>query len=115
MKIVLKDKKTEPSFKYYVKLNAPCFDYYVFDDFDQAMNKARVLSLTEFPIVIVMEPDKDKNGEWKFIQTFKISKESAKNIAKVMSFCICYLCVVYYVWDCNKNKKRKIEHEKNIF
>ncbi len=70
MKIVLKDKKTEPSFKYYVKLNTPCFDYYVFDDFEQAMNKARVLSLTEFPIVVVMEPDKDKNGEWMFIQTF---------------------------------------------
>ena len=69
-KIVLRDKREEPPFKFYVRTNTSNFDYYVYDDFEEAMGKARTLSITEFPIVVVMEPDKDKNGEWKLVKTF---------------------------------------------
>ena len=84
-RIVLKDKKEKPPFKFYVKTNTSNFDYYVYDDFEEAMGKARTLSLMEFPIVVVMEPDKDKNGEWKLVRTFfyvrgKCSEDKTKQL-----------------------------------
>lgn len=64
MKIVLKNKSEKPPFRFFVKANTWRSDYYVFNDFEKAMNKARVLSLTKFPIVNVMETYESKIGEW---------------------------------------------------
>ena len=64
MKIVLKNKSAKPPFQFCVKANTWCSDYYAFNDFEKAMNKARVLSLAEFPIVNVMETYESMFGEW---------------------------------------------------
>lgn len=53
MKYELKNKKEEPNFKYLVKLNNACYDYYLYNDFESAAEQAHLLSLTTFPIVIV--------------------------------------------------------------
>lgn len=71
MKILLKDKKTKPPFLFYVKENRSEFDYYAFNDFEMAMEKARVLSISKFPVSIILEPYQDENGEWKMQRTFR--------------------------------------------
>lgn len=67
---ILPDKKTRPGFSFLVKTNTAKHSYYLFSSFERAMNQARVLSLTEFPLVIIYEPCQDKDGEWHLIKTF---------------------------------------------
>lgn len=62
-KIILKNRREKPPFSYYVKINTANQDYYAFDGFEDAMNKARVLSIAEYPIVVVLEPVQNKDGE----------------------------------------------------
>ncbi len=50
-KIILKNRREKPPFLFYVKINTANQDYYAFDDFEDAMNKARVLSIAEYPIM----------------------------------------------------------------
>lgn len=49
---------------FYVRKNTSNYNYFAFDDFEEAMDKARILSLTEFPIAMVLEPIKNKYDEW---------------------------------------------------
>ena len=70
MYIQLPNKKTKPPFQYFVKENTSNFNYYAFNDIDSALEKARVLSLSKFPISIVLEPYKDSYNEWKMKRTF---------------------------------------------
>ena len=78
MKIELKNKKTKPPFQFFVKENIWNPDYYVYNSFEDAMNKARVLSQTKFPLVNVMEVSEDKYGEWKLNYIFMYMKGECK-------------------------------------
>lgn len=78
MMIKLKDKTTKPPFNFFVKENTGDFDYYIFDNVEDAMNKARILSLTNFPISIILEPFQNKYGEWKMKRTFVYCKGKCK-------------------------------------
>lgn len=78
MKVSLKDKRTKPPFSFYVKENTSSFNYYAFDDFELAMEKARVLSISKFPIAIIMEPYEDEYGEWKMKRIFRFSQGKCK-------------------------------------
>lgn len=40
----MRNKKEKPPFMFYVKEDTSTFNYYVFNDFEEAMNKTRVLS-----------------------------------------------------------------------
>lgn len=64
MKYSLKSKTEKPGFSYLVKTNTSNHNYYLFTDLERALNKARVLSLTEFPLSIVYEPCVGRDGEW---------------------------------------------------
>lgn len=70
MKYILQDKETEPGFKYLVKLNKPDTGYFLYNDIVEAMEKARILSLVEYPISLIYEPIKDRYGEWVMQKTF---------------------------------------------
>lgn len=70
MKYCLSDKLEKPNFLFLVKLNTSNHDYYLFDNFEKAMEKARVLSLSTFPLSIVYEPCIDKYGEWRLQKTY---------------------------------------------
>ena len=70
MKYMLKSKTEKPGFSFLVKTNTAKQSYYLFTDFERAMKKARVLSLTEFPLVVVYEPCQDKDGEWHLKKTY---------------------------------------------
>lgn len=70
MRIHLKDKGTKPPFQFFVKENTSCFDYYIFNDFAEAMEQAKLLSQTKFPVSIVLEPYLDEYGEWKMKRPF---------------------------------------------
>nr|DAV32541.1 MAG TPA: hypothetical protein [Caudoviricetes sp.] len=69
-KILLKNRSERPPFSFYVRENTENYDYYAFDDLNEAMAKARILSLTKYPVVMVMEPWKTKYGEWRMKRTF---------------------------------------------
>lgn len=70
LKFTLKSKIDKPAFSFFVRTNTAGAGYYLFADLEQALNKARVLSLTQFPLVIVYEPCQDKDGEWHLIKTY---------------------------------------------
>lgn len=70
MKIQIKDRKTKPPFGFYVKENTSKIDYYVFDGFEEAMEQARLLSLTRFPVSIVLEPYENEYHEWTMKRIF---------------------------------------------
>lgn len=70
----LVNKCEKPDFLYYVKENTSSFDYYLFHDYEKAMECARILSLTKFPIAIIREPMQDAYGEWHLEQTHSYVK-----------------------------------------
>lgn len=70
MKYILKNKKEEPQFRFFVKLNTSNMDYWLFNDIERALNHARVLSLTSYPISVVYEPVRNADGEWKLQKTY---------------------------------------------
>lgn len=70
MRITLVNKKEEPPFRFYVKENSSRYDYYVYDDIEAAMQKARTLSLKKYPVTMVMEKFRTAGGEWKFKRIF---------------------------------------------
>lgn len=70
VKYTLKNKTEKPGFSYLVKTNTSNPGYYLFTDFERAMNQARVLSLTKFPLAIVYEPCQDRDGEWHLRMTY---------------------------------------------
>ena len=53
MRITLVNKKEEPPFRFYVKENSSRYDYYVYDDIEAAMQKARIIK--KYPVTMVME------------------------------------------------------------
>ena len=55
MNIELRSKKEEPPFHFYVKSNNDSGDYYVYNTLEEAMERARVLSITEYPVAFVAE------------------------------------------------------------
>ena len=73
MRYFLKDKQTEPEFKFYVKENTSDMGYYLFHDYEKAYNQAKALSLTGFPIAIIREP-RFRHGEWFLDQTHTFIK-----------------------------------------
>lgn len=70
MKYILQDKETEPGFKFLVKLNKPEAGYFLYNNAEEAMEKARLLSISEYPISLIYEPVKDRYGEWVMQKTF---------------------------------------------
>lgn len=70
MKFILKSKNEKPAFSFFVRTNTTNAGYYLFNDLEKALSKARVLSLTKFPRVIVYEPCQDKGGEWHLKKTY---------------------------------------------
>lgn len=60
MKYILENKQTNPGFKFLVKINKFKAGYFLHNSVEKAMEKARVLSLTEYPIVVIYEPVKDR-------------------------------------------------------
>lgn len=70
MRYILENKETEPSFKFLVKSNNADAGYYLYNDVEEAMEKARILSLVEYPISLIYEPSKDRFGEWVMRKTF---------------------------------------------
>ena len=54
-------KYKQPDFKYYVKPNTSCYDYYTFQDLEEACIRAKTLSLTEFPVSLLYEPIETEN------------------------------------------------------
>lgn len=69
-KYVLKNKTEKPGFSFLVKKNTANHNYYLFTDLERALNHARVMSLSEFPLVIVYEPCQDKYSEWHLRKTY---------------------------------------------
>lgn len=84
MKILLKNKKEKPPFLFYVKENTSSFNYYAFVELEEAMNKAKILSLSGFPIAIVLEPVKNQDGEWIMKRTFVYAKGRCKQDDKLL-------------------------------
>lgn len=70
MKYFLNNKQEEPLFKFLVKINKAEAGYYLFNDVEMAMEKARVLSLAEYPISLIYETVKDEYREWLMKKTF---------------------------------------------
>lgn len=70
MKYILKNKHTDPGFKFLVKLNKPDAWYFLYNNTEEAMEKARILSLVGYPISLIYEPVKDSYGEWVMRKTF---------------------------------------------
>lgn len=71
MKYFLKDKTTQPLFNFIVVINGE-FDYYLFEEFDDAVNKARQLS-TDRNIVLIYEPYfNTQTREWRVQNTFRV-------------------------------------------
>lgn len=70
MKYILENKQTEPDFKFMVKTNKPEAGYFLYNSVDSAMEKAMVLSLAEYPIVVIYEPVEDRYGDWVMQKTF---------------------------------------------
>lgn len=70
MKYILENKETEPGFKFLVKLNKADAGYFLYNDVEEAMEKARILSLLEYPISLIYEPSKNSYGEWVMKKTF---------------------------------------------
>lgn len=70
MKYILDSKQTEPRFKFLVKLNKADVGYYLYNTVVEAMEKARILSLVEYPISLIYEPVKNSFGEWVMRKTF---------------------------------------------
>ena len=70
MKYILANKETEPGFKFLVKLNKADAGYFLYNNAEEAMEKARVLSLSEYPISLIYEPVKNGYGEWVMRKTF---------------------------------------------
>lgn len=69
MRYPLQAKQEKPAFSFLVKTNTANHDYFLFTDYEKALNKARVLSLSEFPLVIIYEPCVDKDSEWHLRKT----------------------------------------------
>ena len=63
MKILLKNRNERPPFSFYVRENTENYDYYAFNNLNEAMAKARILSLTKYPVVMVMEPWEKQSTE----------------------------------------------------
>lgn len=55
MLVKLRSRAEEPPFHFYVKSNTSSNDYYAYDTIEEAMERARVLSLTEYPVAFVAE------------------------------------------------------------
>lgn len=55
MKIEIKSRNEEPPFHFYVKSCKSGDDYYVYNTLEEAMERARVLSITEYPVAFVAE------------------------------------------------------------
>ena len=70
MKYLLSNKQTDPGFKFLVKVNKADAGYFLYNDIEEAMRKARILSLTEWPITLIYEPFKDFYGEWLMQKTY---------------------------------------------
>ncbi len=70
VKYILANKETEPGFKFLVKINKADVGYFLYNNTEEAMEKARVLSLSEYPISLIYEPVKDSYGEWVMRKTF---------------------------------------------
>lgn len=64
MQYILHNKYEKPAFSFLVKINTSNHDYYLFTDFEKAAEKARILSISEFPLTVIYEPIIDKDGEW---------------------------------------------------
>ena len=62
-------KYKQPDFKYYVKPNTSCYDYYTFQDLEEACIRAKTLSLTEFPVSLLYEPIETEDG-WRMKEIF---------------------------------------------
>lgn len=71
MKYSLSDKTTAPEFNFMVIINGQ-FDYYLFNEFDDAINQAKKLSDSN-NIVIIYEPEFCTNTrEWRVRDTFRV-------------------------------------------
>lgn len=64
------NKETKPGFKFLVKLNKADAGYFLYNSAEKAMEKAKLLSLVEYPISLIYEPVKDNYGEWVMRKTF---------------------------------------------
>ena len=69
-------KYKQPDFKYYVKPNTSCYDYYTFQDLEEACIRAKTLSLTEFPVSLLYEPIETEDG-WRMKEIFIYMKGRA--------------------------------------
>lgn len=89
-KIILKNRREKPPFLFYVKINTANQDYYAFDDFEDAMNKARVLSIAEYPIVVVLEPIQNNDGEWVMKRIFLYMQGECRENVEILLHCKFY-------------------------
>ena len=87
---LLEAKYKQPDFKYYVKPNTSCYDYYTFQDLEEACIRAKTLSLTEFPVSLLYEPIETEDG-WRMKEIFIYMKGRAIASERIRLHCSFYL------------------------
>ena len=83
-------KYKQPDFKYYVKPNTSCYDYYTFQDLEEACIRAKTLSLTQFPVSLLYEPIETEDG-WRMKEIFIYMKGRAIASERIRLHCSFYL------------------------
>lgn len=86
----IEEQKRKTTVLFYVKINTANQDYYAFDDFEDAMNKARVLSIAEYPIVVVLEPIQNNDGEWVMKRIFLYMQGECRENVEILLHCKFY-------------------------
>lgn len=82
VKYELKDKKTEPKFRYMVHVLGE-FDYYLYNEFDKAYEKMKQLAREEKEIAEIMEPYFNTvTREWMTIVSFRASRHGKVEFLK---------------------------------
>lgn len=72
------------------KPNTSCYDYYTFQDLEEACIRAKTLSLTEFPVSLLYEPIETEDG-WRMKEIFIYMKGRAIASERIRLHCSFYL------------------------
>lgn len=72
------------------KPNTSCYDYYTFQDLEEACIRAKTLSLTEFPVSLLYEPIETEHG-WRMKEIFIYMKGRAIASERIRLHCSFYL------------------------
>lgn len=70
--------------------NTSCYDYYTFQDLEEACIRAKTLSLTEFPVSLLYEPIETEDG-WRMKEIFIYMKGRAIASERIRLHCSFYL------------------------